>query len=231
MEATRLISGFDFVSFKGWLLKKSNFAKIQMQLKSKDEFLWYKGHVPLHNLCFMRPNMKPLKMSDLQGWTLQKSMEQAWAELEWNLRTCNGNNRESLPGRAAAMRKDVLFGQPVLWIPWSVNTYLSQRVLSCEALFCDWVEYFLVDDIFYKTPSSWVKWIIQHQFSLVSAPHREKLENKMPEYSNAETKKQKWKIKIIVFDVTSSVSKQCDCCFLLMIKFGRLTMCLVVNFL
>lgn len=125
----QLISGFYFVSFKGWLLKKSNSAKIQMQLKSKDEFLWYKGQVPLPNLCFMRPNMKSLKMSDLQGRT-QKSVEQAWAELGWNLQTCNGNNRVSLPGRAAAMRKDVLFGQPVLWIPWSL---ICQHLLITQS--------------------------------------------------------------------------------------------------
>lgn len=53
----------------------------------------------------------------------------------------------------------------------------------------------------------------------------------MPEYSKAETNKQKLKIKIIVFGVTSSVPKQCDCYFFLMIRFAGLTMCLGVNFL
>lgn len=58
-----------------------------------------------------------------------------------------------------------------------------------------------------------------------------RLENKMPEYSKAETNKQKLKIKIMVFGVTSSVSKQCDCYFFLIIRLVGLTVCLVVNFL
>lgn len=53
----------------------------------------------------------------------------------------------------------------------------------------------------------------------------------MSVYSKAETNKQKLKIKIIVFGVTSSASKQSGCYFFLMIRFVGLTLCLVVNFL
>jgi len=52
------------------LLKKGDFAKVQTLSKSKTVFLWHKGQVALHNLWFMRPNMKFLKASDIQGVTL-----------------------------------------------------------------------------------------------------------------------------------------------------------------
>lgn len=156
-------------------------------------------------------------------------MPQSWAELNWNLLNCNGNNRESLPGRVAAIRCSIWSTSSVYSLNSTVNT--SQKGLSCAVLFWDWVERFLVDDIFYKTPSSWVKWIIQHQFLIVSALHRKNLERKMSVYSKAETNKQKLKIKIIVFGVTSSASKQSGCYFFLMIRFVGLTLCLVVNFL
>lgn len=67
------------------------------------------------------------------------------------------------------------------------------------------------------------------QFSFVSPSHGENLENKIPEYAKAETNKQKGKIKIIVFGVSSSVSKHCDCFFFLMVNFGDFTVSVVVN--
>lgn len=57
---------FDLV----FILKKGDFAKIQMLLKSKAVLLLHKGQATLHNLWFMRPNMKSLKASDLHGGTL-----------------------------------------------------------------------------------------------------------------------------------------------------------------
>lgn len=129
----------------------------------------------------------------------------------------------------APIRCSIWSTSSVYFLNSSVNT--SQRGLSCAVLFCDWVECFLVDDIFYKTPSSWVKWIIQHQFLTVSALHRKNLEHKLSAYSKAETNKQKLKIKRIVFGATSSASKQSDCYFFLMIRFVGLTVCLVLNFL
>lgn len=68
-------------------------------------------------------------------------------------------------------------------------------------------------------------------FTSVWSSQKKSLKIRCQKYSKAETNKQKLKIKIMVFGVTSSVSKQCDCCyFFLIIRFVGLNVCLVVNF-
>lgn len=59
--------------------------------------------------------------------------------------------------------------------------------------------------------------------------HGEKLENKMLEYTKAETNKQKGQIKIIAFGVTSPMSKHCDCFFFSVVRFGGFTLCVFVS--
>lgn len=126
--------------------------------KSKAVFLWHKKplyitYITLYNLWFMRPNMKSLKASDLQGVTIEINrygkMMKVWAELSWNLLNCSGNNRD------VPLNQFHRFLVLLSTLTYHKEVYPPQCYLMNELNVC------LVDDVFYKLPSPGVKRTLQ----------------------------------------------------------------------